>query len=111
MRLSDADRDAIYEQLARHHAEGRLSVQELERRVSTVVAAETRAQAAQVLADLPAVPFPPQPLRRGRGHAEADSPHPGWRPTAERFRDPRTRRVMRVWVDASGARHYVAEDG
>ena len=35
---------------------------------------------------------------------------PDWRPTAERFRDPRTNRVMRVWEDAGGARHYVADD-
>ena len=30
--------------------------------------------------------------------------------TGERFRDPRTNRVMRVWEDSSGGRHYVAED-
>jgi len=25
-------------------------------------------------------------------------------------RDPRTNRVMRVWEDAAGARHYIADD-
>jgi hypothetical protein len=39
-----------------------------------------------------------------------DRPRPGWRPTAERFRDPKTRRVMRVWEDGAGVRHYVADD-
>jgi len=27
----------------------------------------------------------------------------------QRFRDPRTKRVMRVWVDADGGRHYVPD--
>jgi hypothetical protein len=30
--------------------------------------------------------------------------------TPERFRDPRTGRVMRVWIDPGGARRYVAEE-
>jgi hypothetical protein len=48
-------------------------------------------------------------LRR-RGHGEAEQAQPGWRPTPERFRDPTTDRIMRVWIDpADGARHYVAE--
>ncbi len=34
-------------------------------------------------------------------------PAADWRPTAERFRDPRTNRVMRVWEDAGGGRHYL----
>ena len=47
--------------------------------------------------------------RWGRGHGEAEKPQPDWQPTSERFRDPRTRAVLRVWVDPGGARHYVAE--
>ena len=35
----------------------------------------------------------------------------GWLATRERFRDPGTQRIMRVWVDpASGERHYVPDD-
>ncbi|MDQ6834624.1 MAG: hypothetical protein M3016_00370 [Actinomycetota bacterium] len=30
--------------------------------------------------------------------------------TVERFRDPRSGRVMRVWEDAAGTRHYVPDD-
>jgi Domain of unknown function (DUF1707) len=112
MLLGDADRELIYETLKRHAAEGRLDVAELERRVALVAEAETREQAAVAVADLPALAATPEPKprpRRGRGHGEADKPAPDWRPTSERFRDPRTRRVLRVWVDAAGERHYVAE--
>ena len=121
MRLSDADRDRLYEQLGRHAAEGRLGVEELEQRVAAIAAAQTRDAAASVMADLP--PLPPGPLAPGapgapasrravgwrRGHGDADRPAPDWQPTNERFRDPRTSKVMRVWVDSAGGRHYVAE--
>lgn len=112
MLLGDADRELLYETLTRHAAEGRLDVAELERRVALVAEAQTREQAAAAVADLPAlaaIPGPTPRPRRGRGHGEADKPAPDWRPTSERFRDPRTRRVLRVWVDPAGERHYVAE--
>jgi hypothetical protein len=112
MLLGDADRELLYETLKRHAAEGRLDVPELERRVALVAEAETREQAAAAVADLPplaAVPEAEPRPRRGRGHGEADRPAPDWQPTNERFRDPRTRRVLRVWVDPAGERHYVAE--
>jgi hypothetical protein len=48
--------------------------------------------------------------RWGRGHGDADAPAPDWQPTNERFRDPRTNKVMRVWVDSAGGRHYVADE-
>lgn len=115
MRLGDAEREQLFERLSRHAAEGRLDVAELERRVAAVTAAETREQAAAVLADLPPLAADPPPgtgarPRWGRGHGDADAPAGDWRPTAERFRDPRTGRVMRVWEDAAGNRHYVADD-
>jgi hypothetical protein len=111
--LSDAEREALFEQLSAHAAAGRLSVDELERRVGIVAQARDRAEAAPALIDLPPLPAPAAGasgrLGRGRGHAEADAPAPDWRPTDERFRDPRTQRIMRVWVDGAGARHYVPE--
>jgi len=113
--LSDADREALYEKLKRHAAEGRLSVEELERRVAVVAMAEDRETAAAAMADLPPLPAPAgdgRPSGRprwGRGHGDADAPAPDWQPTAERFRDPRSNRVMRVWVDPGGGRHYVPE--
>jgi hypothetical protein len=113
VRLSDADRELLYESLSRHAAAGRIGVEELERRVAAISAAETREEAADVMADLPALDdaTPPSARRRsGRGHGEAPAAAPDWRPTAERFRDPSTNKVMRVWVDASGGRHYVADE-
>jgi hypothetical protein len=110
--LGDDDRELFYETLKRHAAEGRLDTEELERRVTIVAEAATREAAAAALEGLP--PLTPEPAeerrpRRGRGHGETDNPEPGWQPTNERFRDPRTRHVVRVWVDAAGARHYVRE--
>ena len=114
MLLGEADRELLYEALKRHHAEGGLDLPELERRVAIVAEAQTREAAAEAMAGLPqlppAVPAPEQRRPRwGRGHGEAEKPHPDWQPTSERFRDPRTRAVLRVWVDPGGARHYVAE--
>ncbi|HEV3390931.1 MAG TPA: DUF1707 domain-containing protein [Solirubrobacteraceae bacterium] len=112
MLLGDAEREQLYETLKRHAAEGRLDVAELERRVALVAEADTREAAAAAVADLPPLASTTNPdrrPRRGRGHGEVDKPGPDWQPTSERFRDPRTRRVLRVWVDPAGDRHYVAE--
>jgi hypothetical protein len=108
--LSDADRELLYETLKRHAAEGRLEIPELERRVAAIADAQTREQAAAVVADLPPLSEErPRPPRWGRGHGEADAPAPDWQPTNERFRDPGSNKVMRVWVDSGGGRHYVSE--
>ena len=91
MRLTDADREQLFERLNRQAAAGAIALDELERRVTLVSEAETRP-------------------RWRRGHGDADAPDADWRPTPERFRDPRTNRVMRVWEDSGGARHYVPDD-
>ena len=44
-----------------------------------------------------------------RRHGESDRAHATWRRTDEIFNDPSTNRVMRVWLDESGERHYVPE--
>ena len=54
-----------------------------------------------------------EPLTARGSHylrAHFDAPEVDWRPTDERFRDPRTNRVMRVWEDAAGRRHYVVDE-
>src|ERR1700716_1671413 len=102
MLLSEADRERMFEALKRHAAEGRLGIEELERRVEAIARADSREQAAAVMADLPALDLstPRRPERRpqwGRGHGEAAGTDPSWQPTKERFRDPKTRKIMRVW--------------
>jgi hypothetical protein len=114
VRLSDADRERMFAALSRHAAQDTISLQELERRIERLAAAQTREEAAAVLADLPPLsgdPPAPEPSRAWgrRGHGHADAPDPSWRPTPERFRDTRTGAVMRVWEDASGGRHYVPD--
>jgi hypothetical protein len=47
-----------------------------------------------------------------RRHGESSTPSEDWQRTDEVFRDPTTRRLMRVWVaPRDGSRHYVPEDG
>jgi hypothetical protein len=116
-RLGDSERDTLAEALGQHYVAGRLDAEALNARVETVYGAEFRDEAEAALADLPAVDpaaAPPVKARRSwlrrRGHGESEQAQPGWRPTPERFRDPTTDRIMRVWIDpADGARHYVAE--
>jgi hypothetical protein len=110
VRIGDADRDRLAAVLGTHYAAGRLDTTGLSERLDVVYAAELREQAAAVLADLPPLEAAaPTPGSRRR-HGEAAVPGAGWIPTTERFRDPTTRRIMRVWVDpADASRHYVAE--
>ena len=44
-----------------------------------------------------------------RRHGESPAPESGWVPTGEVFKDPVTDRLMRVWSDRSGQRHYLPE--
>ena len=98
---------------------GRLSLEDLRRRAEIVLAAAYLDEAAGAMAGLPGTavqaPVAGHQPRRGwlsrRGHAETAEPAPGWQRTGERFRDPSTGMIMRVWVDpADGSRHYVPDD-
>jgi Domain of unknown function (DUF1707) len=113
----DADRERLIARLREHYARGELELDELDRRVGIVLAATYTDEAAAAVADLPqlAGPAAARPgsgkRRTRRGHAQAATPGAGWVPTDERFRDPTTRTVMRVWVDpADQSRHYIPED-
>ena len=53
VRASDSERDAVAAQLRAHYAEGRIDLDELERRLEAVVAAPTTAEIAGVVRDLP----------------------------------------------------------
>ena len=86
-------------------------------RVDTLTTLERRLELAYAdspaaLEGLPPLPAAPtKPRRRwGRRHGERDTAEPGWVPTTERFVDPTTGSVMRVWVDpADRSRHYVPD--
>jgi hypothetical protein len=126
---ADADRERLIALLREHYAVGLLGLDELDRRVGLVLSAQYLDEAAAAVADLPGMPVPgpaapgiaasgsaapgsasPRRGRQRRGHAHADRPAAGWIPTDERFRDPTSRTVMRVWVDpADQSRHYVPE--
>jgi hypothetical protein len=100
----EADRLAAL--LGRHFAEDRLDADELDRRLDLALAG-----APSALDGLPVL-GPPAPAKRrwGRRHGESGVASPGWVPTKERFIDPSTERVMRVWIDpADHTRHYVPD--
>jgi hypothetical protein len=56
IRASDAERDAVGDQLRRHHADGRLDTDELQIRISRCYSATTRGELDRLLADLPREP-------------------------------------------------------
>jgi Domain of unknown function (DUF1707) len=111
---AEADRERLVALLREHYAVGLFGLDELDRRVGLVLSAQYLDEAAAAIADLPSAPAPGgpagRPARRRRGHSHADQPAAGWIPTSERFRDPSTRTIMRVWIDpADHSRHYVPE--
>lgn len=55
LRVSDAERDACVAALIDHHLDGRLSVEEFDRRQRSALAAVTTGDLAVLLTDLPAV--------------------------------------------------------
>jgi hypothetical protein len=119
--LGDADRERLVALLREHYAAGRLELDDLRHRVGVVLTAAYAEEATVALADLPPADLPPAGVpdtpgagrtggSRGR-HAQTRKPEPGWVPTAERFRDPSSGVIMRVWIDPSDeSRHYVPDD-
>ena len=74
IRVSDADRERATARLREHFAEGRLSSEELDERISAALSAKTAGDLRRVLADLPEPetapapagwPSPPWAARRG----------------------------------------------
>jgi hypothetical protein len=106
------DPDAAARELGRHYVAGHIEAGELDRRLGELYESQDDAAA---LADLPALEQGHAPEVRRSGwwrfrHGESKRAEPGWLPTTERFVDPTSQRVMRVWIDPdSRERHYVAE--
>jgi hypothetical protein len=110
---TEVDRERLVAVLREHYARGQLDLDELDRRVGVALSAQYIDEVALAVAGLPQLPGQAtagRPITRRRGHAQAATPAAGWIPTHERFRDPTTRVVMRVWIDpADQSRHYVPE--
>ena len=83
LRVSDADRERFVEALRQHHADGRLTIEELTERTGQAYAARTFGELDALAADLP-------PL-------EPPAPPAGWDPSAadlpSRMRPPGPRRA------------------
>ncbi|MGH9068105.1 MAG: DUF1707 SHOCT-like domain-containing protein, partial [Acidimicrobiales bacterium] len=56
MRVSDAERNQVAEELSRHFGDGRLDQAELDERMARTMGAKTRADLSGLLDDLPPVP-------------------------------------------------------
>jgi hypothetical protein len=118
--VSDADRERLLGLLREHYAQGQLDLDEMSRRVGVVLASAYSDEAAAAVIDLPllsgtaappsAAPASRPRIGQRRRHAQRMEPDAGWVPTPERFRDPSTRAIMRVWIDPTDmSRHYVPE--
>jgi hypothetical protein len=65
MRVSDAEREAVTARLRDHYAEGRLTQDELDERVSAALSAKTFGDLRTLTTDLPGpVPLPPRAAAR-----------------------------------------------
>lgn len=65
IRISDADRDRVTTRLRDHYAEGRLTPDELDERITAALNAKTFGDLRQVMKDLPqSAVGPPQPQQR-----------------------------------------------
>jgi Domain of unknown function (DUF1707) len=118
--ITESGRELLVTRLREHYARGELELDDLRRRVEVVLAATYLDEATAAVADLPQPAGPPPgpaapgpaPRPRRRGHAQAARPGAGWVRTSERFRDPTSRVIMRVWVDPSTdpeTRHYLPD--
>jgi hypothetical protein len=72
IRVSDADRERVAGRLREHFAEGRLTQEELDERLSAALSAKTTGDLRRVMTDLPGLaPVPAQAWPTGPGRALA----------------------------------------
>jgi hypothetical protein len=72
VRIGDAERDRVIDQLAGHHAAGRLTLAEFEDRMASAWTARTGGELAVLTADLPALGPPRSPARPAAGRRHLD---------------------------------------
>ena len=77
MRVSDAERAEVADQLAQHYGDGRLDQAELDERLGRAMSAKTHADLAGLTDDLPPLGARPGPARAGRPPAPAARPRAG----------------------------------
>jgi Domain of unknown function (DUF1707) len=80
IRISDAERDQVAARLREHFAEGRLTQDELDERITAVFSAKTYGDLRHVLADLPG-PAPAPPGSQPPGTQPPGSQPPGSQPS------------------------------
>lgn len=78
VRIGDAEREHLASLLGQHFAMGRLTMSEYQERLDAIYAARTRADTADLLADLPTEPIPADAPARQPGR----SPRTKWTPWA-----------------------------
>jgi uncharacterized protein DUF1707/2TM domain-containing protein len=83
LRASDADRERFVEALRQHHAEGRLTAEELEERAGRAYAARTYGDLDALTTDLPPLGQPPARPAAGPGRPAGSGP-PSPRPGRDR---------------------------
>jgi hypothetical protein len=76
LRVGDAERERVADLLAEHHAAGRLTLAELDERLTATLSARTRDELTAPLTDLPAAMKAPAPAPPVRRELSADI---GWR--------------------------------
>ena len=81
MRVSDADRAAVADRLARHYGDGRLDKAEFDERVTRAMAAKTFGDLQGLFDDLPDLPGAPSDTTSGSASGSASDQAPGPRQT------------------------------
>jgi uncharacterized protein DUF1707 len=79
IRVSDAERAEVADQLAQHYGDGRLDQAELDERLSRAMSAKTRADLTGITDDLPEAPARPAARTNaypGRGQSLRPAPRP-----------------------------------
>lgn len=74
IRIGDADRESVTSRLREHYAEGRLTSEELDERISATLSAKTFGDLRPIMADLPE---PAQPGPIGPQPGPMPPPYPG----------------------------------